>query len=74
MLTYQVSVNDPKAARLLRDLADMNLITLQETGDEGFMKFVKRLRTRAAGNPPTLEEITKEVEAVRKKRYARGSA
>ena len=36
-----------------------------------FLKVVKRLRKKAATTKsPTLEEITKEVESVRAKRYA----
>jgi len=31
---------------------------------------VKRIRKKAVPKPPTLEEITKEVESVRSKRYA----
>lgn len=38
--------------------------------DDEFLKVVKRIRSKAAKNPPTLEEITKVVERVRSKRYA----
>jgi len=37
------------------------------------MAVVKRLRKKATAKPPTLEEITKEVETVRSKRYANES-
>jgi hypothetical protein len=69
-MTYQVSILNPKAAKLLQDLADCNLISLQPAVEDGFMKVVKKLRAKAAKNPPSLDEITKEVEAVRSRRYA----
>lgn len=74
MVTYQVDILNPKAERLLKDLADMDLITLKQTNQDGFMQVVERLRSKAADNPPTLEEITEEVETARKERYARNKA
>lgn len=32
-MSYEVEVLDPKAFRLLQDLADMNIIVLKEIGD-----------------------------------------
>jgi len=69
-MTYQVDILNPKASKLLQDLADLNLISIKETKEDGFLAIVHKLREKAAKNPPTLEEITKEVEAVRSKRYA----
>lgn len=74
-MTYQIDILNPKASRLLKDLAEMNLISITEmqTSDP-FLTVVKRLRKKASNNPPSLEEITKEVEAVRAKRYAKNKA
>jgi hypothetical protein len=69
-MTYQVDILNPKADKLLRDLADMKLISLSKTSKDPFLATVKRLRRKAASNPPSLDEITKEVETVRSKRYA----
>ncbi len=69
-MTYQVDILNPKADKLLQDLADMKLIALSKTSDDPFISVVKRLRRKAASNPPTSDEITKEVESVRSKRYA----
>jgi len=70
-MIYQVDVLNPKADKLLQDLADLKLIALSKaSNDDPFLTVVRRLRKKAAANPPTLEEITKEVEAVRSKRYA----
>lgn len=69
-MTYQVDILDPKATKLLKDLADLKLISIRLTSDDNFLKVVGRLRKKASSNPPSLEEITKEVESVRAKRYA----
>ncbi len=71
MQTYQVKILNPKAAKLLQDLADLNLISIKQTSDDNFLKTINKLRSKAADNPPSLDEITKEVEAVRAKRYAK---
>ncbi|MGV3595591.1 MAG: hypothetical protein ACO1NK_10095 [Sediminibacterium sp.] len=74
-MTYQIDILNPKADKLLKDLADMNLISITEIRQaDPFLSAVKRLRKKAAANPPGLEEITKEVEAVRAKRYAKNKA
>jgi hypothetical protein len=70
MDTIRVDILNPKAARLLRDLADMNLIAIHDTPENGFEKVLKKLRSKAAV-APTLEEITSEVALVRSKRYAK---
>lgn len=70
MVTYQVDILNPKAAKLLQDLADLNLIAITKKPEDNFLKVIDRLRAKATGNIPSLEDITKEVEAVRTKRYA----
>lgn len=74
MVTYQVDILNPKADRLLQDLADMDLIALREAKADEFAKVVERLRSKASTSPPSLEDITAEVEAVRNERYARNKA
>jgi hypothetical protein len=70
-MTYHVDILNPKADKLLHDLADLKLIALsKEPSDDPFLAVVKRLRSKAELKPPTLDEITKEVESVRAKRYA----
>lgn len=72
MLTYQVDILNPKADRLLKDLADMNLIAIKQTNADPFMQVIERLRAKAEQlGLPTLEEITQEVEIVRAERHAR---
>lgn len=70
MKSYQVDIIHPKALKLLQDLADLDLIVFKQT-ENSLDKTLKRIRKKASGNPPSLEEITREVEIVREKRYAR---
>lgn len=75
MTTYQVDILDPKGDQLLKDLADMNLIAIKQTNSDGFMQVIERLRSKAEQlGPPTMEEITQEVETVRAERYVRRKA
>ena len=71
MKTYQIDILNPKAARLLQDLADMKLISIKETKKQEFMKIVSKLRKKSSSNIPNLEEITNEVENVRAERYTK---
>lgn len=72
MKSYQIDILNPKATRLLQDLAELNLISIRETKKEDFIGIVAKLRRKAVPNVPTLEEITKEVEKVRARNYAKG--
>jgi hypothetical protein len=70
MNTMRIDILNPKAAKLLKDLADLNLIAIQDTSKSGFANVLKKLRLKAK-SAPTFDEITKEVELVRSKRYAK---
>ncbi len=70
MNTIRIDILNPKAVKLLKDLADLNLIAIQDTTKNGFSAVLKKLRSKAK-TAPTLDEITKEVELVRAKRYAK---
>ena len=71
MTTLQVDILYPKAGKLLEDLAELKLISIRKTSDDGFLKLVNKFREKAKNNNPSLEEITREVEIVRSKRYAK---
>ena len=70
MTTMRVDILNPKAARLLKDLADLNLIAIKDTSKNGFASVLKKLRLKAK-SAPTFDEITNEVELVRSKRHAK---
>ena len=71
MKTYQIDILNPKATKLLKELADLKLITIRETKKEDFLDVVSNLRKKAASKTPTMEEIPKEVELARTNRYAK---
>jgi hypothetical protein len=73
MNTIEIDILNPKAGKLLEDLADLKLITIRKKSDNDFLKLINKFRTKAKNNPPTLEDITKEVEIVRAKRYAKAN-
>ena len=69
-MTIKVEILNPKAKKLLNDLADLNLISISEVKEDTFMEVVKRIRSKSKENKLPLSEITKEVEKVRSRRYA----
>jgi len=68
METLKINILNPKARILLKDLADMDLIEIQDEPANGFELVLKKMRTKKI--VPSLEEITREVEKIRSKRYA----
>jgi len=68
MNTMRINILNPKAVKLLKDLADLNRIAIQDTSKNGFASVLKRLRSKAK-SAPTFDEITNEVELIRSKRY-----
>lgn len=68
MTTLRVSILNPKATKLLKDLADLELIAIEKQSASGFASILKRLRSKNKSTP-NMDEITREVELVRSKRY-----
>jgi len=64
MNTIQIEILNPKAVRLIQDLADLELISINQPIETGFSKLLAKLRSKA-DSVPSLEEITNEVELVR---------
>ncbi|MEI6677169.1 MAG: hypothetical protein WCL21_01095 [Mariniphaga sp.] len=72
METMRIEIINPKAKKLLKDLADLNLIVIKksvESKDE-FKDVLSKLRSNYPNEVPSLDEITREVEDVRAARYA----
>lgn len=69
MNTIRIDILNPKAKKLLKNLEELNLISIKKDEELTFSKLVDKLRNKK-GPKPTFEEITKEVEEVRAKRYA----
>ena len=69
MESLRIEIINPKAKRLLKNLADMELIKIKkETVKSDFSELLDKLRSQSE-IAPSLDEITKEVESVRKARY-----
>jgi len=68
MTTLQIDIIEPKAEKLLEDLAAMNLISIQSNKQERLKSLLSKLRVQS--DDITMEEITEEVEIVRAERYA----
>ena len=73
MTSIQVDILNPKAEKILKELADLNLIAIRSAKGDNFLKIVNKIRKKAKTNPISLQEITKEVELVRQKRYAKSN-
>ena len=69
MNTIRVTVLKPQAFDLLQTLAKLNLITIEKEKSDELIDVVKRIRNKVE-NPPSLEEITAEVEKIRSEMYA----
>lgn len=71
MDTYQIEIIEPKAKRLLEELVNLNLIKFRRIEpSQQFQELVQKIRAKD-DEPPSLEEITAEVELVRSQRYAK---
>lgn len=68
METIRIDILNPKAKSLLKNLADLNLIKINKDKKSDFSALLKKLRTKSK-DEISLDEITKEVEQVRKSRY-----
>jgi len=69
METIRIDIINPKAKSILKDLADLDLIRIKkEKVKSEFKELLDRLRIDS-DDTPSLDEITAEVEAVRKARY-----
>jgi len=69
MESLRIEIINPKAKRLIKNLADMKLIRIKkELAKSDFSELLDKLRSQS-GNVPSLDEITKEVESVRNARY-----
>lgn len=67
MATFNIEILNPKAKKLLLDLAELRLISIKEVKISPFLAAVKKNRSKKANL--TLGEITKEVEIVRTQKF-----
>lgn len=69
MATLKIEILNPKAKKLLQDLAELRLISISEKTSNPFFDVVKKIRSKKSDI--SLEEITKDIETVRSKRYGK---
>jgi len=70
METLRIEIVNKKAKKILQELADLNLINIQDGNPmKSFQNLLIRLRSNKG--TPSLQEITREVELVRRKRYGK---
>jgi len=66
MKTLRIEIVNKKAKKILKELADLNLINIQEKSPmKSFQSLLNRLRSNKGA--PSLQAITREVELVRGK-------
>ncbi len=72
METLRIDIVNPKAKKIIKELADLNLITIREKDPiKSFQGLLNKLRSKP--EVIGLGEITQEVELVRAKRYGKKS-
>lgn len=69
MATLNIEILNPKAKKLLQDLAELRLISISEKAANPFFDVVKKIRSKKPAI--SLAEITKDVEVVRAKRHGK---
>jgi hypothetical protein len=72
MEALRIEILNPKVKSILKQLADLELISISrvESSEIQFKKLLDKFRTKSK-TAPSLEEITKEIENVRAERYAK---
>lgn len=72
MEALRIEILNPKVKRILKQLADLELISISkvESSEIQFKKLLYKFRSKAKESP-SIEEITKEIENVRTERYAK---
>jgi hypothetical protein len=69
MTVLNIEILNPKSKKLLKDLEELKLISINNSDKDSLLKFARKIRAKKADI--SLEEITKEVEFVRAKRYVK---
>jgi len=73
MKTIELTILNPKANVILKDMVKKNWITIQKPSKSTLQSVLNNLRSNAK-TAPSLKEITKEVELVRAKRYTKSKS
>ena len=69
MEALKIEILNPKALKLIKGMQELKLIKVSDEPVSTLKAYLKKMRSNAAA--PGLHEITKIVEEVRAKRYAK---
>jgi hypothetical protein len=70
MEAIKIEILNPKALQLIKGMQDLKLIKVSEEPESKLKTYLKKMRRNSA-SAPNIDEITKIVEEVRVKRYAK---
>lgn len=70
MEVLKIEILNPKALKLIKGMQELQLIKVSDEPISSLKVYLKKMRRNAA-TAPSLDEITKIVEDVRAKRYAK---
>lgn len=70
MDALKIEILNPKALQLIKGMQDLKLIKVSDEPASTLKAYLKKMR-RSSPSAPSLDEITKIVEEVRSKRYAK---
>jgi len=70
MEALKIEILNPKALKLIKGMQELNLIKVTKDSEPKIKAYLKKMRRNSA-SAPSLTEITKIVEEVRAKRYAK---
>ena len=70
MEALKIEILNPKALQLIKGMQDLKLIKVSDDPVSALKAYLKKMK-RNSGTTPRLDEITKIVEDVRAKRYAK---
>ncbi|MBK6774070.1 MAG: hypothetical protein IPH77_17630 [Ignavibacteria bacterium] len=71
MSSIKIKILNPKAKKLLLELAELRLISISEKTSNPFLDTVNKIRSKKAGISALT--VTEEVESARSKRYGKRS-
>ena len=70
MEAIKIEILNPKALKLIKGMQELKLIKVTNDPASSLKAYLKKMRSNSV-SAPKLEEITKIVEEVRTKRYAK---
>ena len=70
MEAIKIEILNPKALQLIKGMQELKLIKISEEPVSPLRAYLKKMRSKSS-TAPNLDEITKMVEEVRAKRYAK---